>query len=223
MPLIRLTSRSSADNRSKMRLTLRECGALLWICCLQFFLAERLTSHVWWLPYSYSRNYISDLGALHCHSLICSPRHALMNGSFVLQGLLIALGAMLSWSAFRGLAKIGLGLLLISGLGVLLVGLVPEDSNTSLHTAGAAAHFLAGGLGIGVIGASSLLRRWKESIGWISLLVALVVLGATALAGGSDASTWQLLGGIGTIERIAAYGIILWLVTAGITNWTTMR
>ena len=66
--------------------------AVLWCLCVQFFVAEQIARLGWTLPYSFARNYISDLGATVCTSLVCSPRHALMNASFVLQGLLIAGG-----------------------------------------------------------------------------------------------------------------------------------
>lgn len=62
---------------------------MLWMACLQFFLAEQVVRFGWTLPYSFARNYVSDLAATACSAQVCSPWHALMNCSFVLQGLLI--------------------------------------------------------------------------------------------------------------------------------------
>ena len=87
-----------------------------------------------------ARNYISDLGAAE------SRLHWVMNGSFVLQGLLIFFGAVLVRGFFpaRPVYRFALVLFAIAGMGVLVVGLVPEDTNARLHVQGAIAHFLAG-------------------------------------------------------------------------------
>ena len=110
-------------------------GAALWIFCLQYFAAEAIAIHAWPGGYSLSRNYISDLGALGCgiHAAgiagatetLCSPMHAVMNGAFVLQGVLILAGAAMVSSGFsKGvMGVLALVLIGVSGLGVALVGL----------------------------------------------------------------------------------------------------
>ena len=57
-------------------------GAFLWLLCLQFFVAEQIARMGWTGHYSMRADFISDLGAT-------SSLHWVMNGSFVLQGLLI--------------------------------------------------------------------------------------------------------------------------------------
>ena len=88
-------------------------GAFLWSGCFQFFVAEQIARVACTTPYSMTRDYISDLGAVSCgvsaavrvqtaaqlhpeqvHA-ICSPLHWVMNSSFVLQGVLIFFGALL--------------------------------------------------------------------------------------------------------------------------------
>ena len=108
-------------------------GALLWIFCLQYFVAEAASIYGWRGSYSLSRNYISDLGAVGCDiraggligptELLCSPLHGLMNASFLLQGLLISCGAALVWPLFpKGKSwAITLSLVGGSGVGVFLV------------------------------------------------------------------------------------------------------
>ena len=64
-------------------------GPWLWLSCFQFFVAEQITRLGWPGHYSMARDYISDLGSAR------SPLHWVMNGSFMLQGLLIFLGAVL--------------------------------------------------------------------------------------------------------------------------------
>ena len=74
------------EGRADLRIRM---GTILWTACLQFFLAEQVVRLGWTLPYSFARNYVSDLAATACSALVCSPWHTLMNCSFVLQGMLI--------------------------------------------------------------------------------------------------------------------------------------
>ena len=71
-------------------------GAGFWLFCFQFFVGEQIARLGWTGHYSMARNYISDLGAVRCGgTAACSSLHWVMNGSFVLQGLLIVFGAVL--------------------------------------------------------------------------------------------------------------------------------
>ncbi|BCT75037.1 hypothetical protein SCMU_08790 [Sinomonas cyclohexanicum] len=80
-------------------------GAWSAVSVVQFFVAEAATIAAWRGPAPYSRrlNFISDLGQLSCgiHGTreVCSPLHALMNTSFVLQGLGMVIAALLITSA----------------------------------------------------------------------------------------------------------------------------
>ena len=184
-------------------------GAALWMLCVQFFVAEQVARRGWTLPYSFRRNYISDLGATVCGTSVCSPWHAVMNGSFVLQGLLIAGGAMLVWPLFRGVGRVGLGFLVASGVGVLVVGFVPEDGNMQVHGAAAALHFLGGGVGMMLVGLGL-----RGAAGKLSLGAGLLVVAATVFVGQRE-SLLLLQPGTGLVERVAAYGIVLWMMAAG--------
>src|SRR5580658_4184434 len=120
-------------------------GAIFWILCLQYFAGEAISIMGWRGPYSLSENYISDLGAVSCGSTaeglngqtgaLCSPLHAVMNTSFVLQGLLIVAGALCVRRMFPTgkLWAVALLLTAVSGLGVFVVGLAPEDTMASIH------------------------------------------------------------------------------------------
>jgi hypothetical membrane protein len=173
-------------------------GACLWLLCLQFFVAEQIARMGWTGHYSMRRDYISDLGAN------ASSLHWVMNGSFVLQGLLIFFGAVL----LRGLLpRIAVALLAIAGLGVLVVGLVPEDTNARLHLQGAAANFLGGNLAIILLA-----KRWKSWITFAAGSIGLLATLALAFRGvGWDA---------GTVERLAAYPLPLVLSWSG---WRILR
>jgi hypothetical membrane protein len=179
-------------------MTPAKVGACLWLLCLQFFIAEQVARMGWTGHYSMRRDYISDLGAN------ASSLHWVMNGSFVLQGLLIFFGAVL----LRGLLpRIAVALLAIAGLGVLVVGLVPEDTNARLHLLGAAANFLGGNLAIILLA-----KHWKSWITFAAGSIGLLAAFALAFRGMS----WDA----GTVERLAAYPLPLFLSWSG---WRMLR
>ncbi len=199
---------------------LRSIGALLWLFCFQFFVAEQIARMAWTIPYSMTRNAISDLGVLGCGPHICSPLHALMNGSFVLQGLLIVSGVVLARGSFpKGrLSTLALAAIALAGLGVLVVGLVPENVNRELHTAGAALNFFAGNIGMILAGVSMLraLRR-PSTHAWLSIAAGAIGLLATLLLGFHNAPAWNRLNlASGAVERAAAYPLPLWLTGTGL-------
>ena len=187
-------------------------GAVLWILCLQYFAAEAITVAGWRGVYSFSSNYISGLGALGCSAALCSPLHALMNGSFLLQGGLIVGGAALLWPSLAEGIVSSLAMVVIgaSGIGVFLVGLAPEDALPAIHYFGAAENFLCCHLGMATMGVS-FLRRGAPAIGGISLGLGLLGLTGMALLG-----LGEYLGlGVGIVERVVAYPFPLWLAAMG--------
>ena len=188
--------------------------ASLWLCCFQYFVAEQIARLGWPGHYSMARDYISDLGSAQ------SSLHWVMNASFVLQGLLIFFGALLVHDLFpaRPVYRFALVLFAIAGAGVLVVGLVPEDTDARLHVAGAVAHFLGGNLAMIVVGLAWIRRsvcdpvekRWKS---WFTFAAGSVGLLATIALGfrGSPSWSWDP----GTVERLAAYPLPLWLTWRG--------
>src|SRR6266542_5921607 len=78
-------------------------GAIVWMLAIQFFIAQIIVQAVWTTPFSLTTNYISDLGNTACGPYpagprimyVCSPWHAGMNASFIVQGLIILVGAAL--------------------------------------------------------------------------------------------------------------------------------
>jgi hypothetical membrane protein len=199
------------------RLNRSRFGAALWLCCFQFFVAEQIARLAWTGHYSMVRGYISDLGAVHCTAQICSPLHRVMNGSFVLQGLLIFFGTLLLRPTFaRGwLNAIALWLLAFSGVGVFLVGLAPEDTNLQLHLSGAIVNFVGSGLAMTFLGLA-MLRRERDAHGWITLAAGVVGLLATTMLAFRGSPVWAEWGwGAGCVERFAAYPQPLWLTWTG--------
>ena len=194
-------------------MTSRRWGGALWVGCLQFFLAEALAAGGFVNSYSYRGNFISDLGALSCAGS-CSPLHALMNASFVLQGVLIVSGAIVVWPLFpRGaLSRLALSLVAASGLGVAIVGLAPEDAMPGWHYFGAAENLLFCNAGAALLG-MALLREdtAPRAVGLLSLAFGLIgLMGLGGLAVGYDFGL-----GLGGVERVAAYPFPLWIPGMG--------
>ena len=196
-------------------------GAVLWTLCWQYFAAEAISIAGWPGPYSLSQNFISDLGALRCDAAargVCSPLHALMNGSFVLQGVLIVAGALLVWPLFPRGALWTIALLLVgaSGFGVFVVGLAPEDVAPGPHYLGAAENFLCCNSGMALMGVA--MARWRPEtrlIGLVSLAAGLI-----GLAGVGLLAAHVYLGlGVGIVERATAYPFTLWIGALGLLLW----
>lgn len=204
-------------------------GAVCSAACLQFFLAEAAAALRWPGHYSYRKNYISDLGAAAC-AHVCSPWHALMNASFGLQGGLIAAGALLlprrlSPGVAGTLARVAL---VFAALGVATVGIAPEDRNMNVHLMGARTHFLLGTLAMLFWSVALPLHRRRtlalppslRSAGPALLGFAIAAFGDVLLVFG-NAQTFAMLGG-GTVERLAAYPLPLWLAWTGAAAWKAM-
>ncbi|MDQ6752075.1 MAG: DUF998 domain-containing protein [Actinomycetota bacterium] len=221
--------KTAADPAGQLRQTRSLVGAWAKISVLQYFLAEAVVISGWAGPAPYSRrfNVISDLGADRCGIYngrdVCSPLHWLMDLSFVVQGLAMVVGAVLLSSVlFRVAARpdvppavrhpawgpIIRGLVVVSGVGIVIVGLVPEDTISALHYTGALLFFLAGGLALLALGWS---WRGLRIAGWFLLLGGALSLISTIL--------FRFVPGLepGTLERLMAYPITIGLAIVGLT------
>lgn len=196
-------------------------GAIIWILAVQFFIAQGIVQTAWRTPFSLARNFISDLGNTACApypldsiSYVCSPWHAWMNASFILLGLMILIGGVLLRAAFpAGISRaIGFALLWLAGIGIVGVGLFPENENIGLHRIGAAGHFVLGNLGMVALGIALKQGRERQLLAGYSIVSGVVGLIATVLF-----ITDHYLGlGIGGMERVAAYPLPLWLIVIGL-------
>jgi hypothetical membrane protein len=205
-------------------------GAILWLLCLQLFVVQAVLRRTWPVPYDARVNYISDLGAVNCqyhvHRLtlfadaICSPYHALMNISFVLQGILMCAGCLLLRSLFprTRLSNLAIMMIFLTGLTMMALGLAPEDTHEHRHTAAAIAHSFFQNVGLILLGISLLRRRhvfplwgWMTtSAGAIGFLFAILMFFRNHLAPG-------YLGlGPGGIQQLSLYPSLLWLTVSGL-------
>jgi hypothetical membrane protein len=182
-------------------------GGLAWLLTLQFFVVEAVAA-ARFDGYSYSRNVISDLGTA------LSPSRSLMNASFVVQGLLIAAGALLLTPTLSGAgARVARYLLVLAGLGVLVVGLVHSDHDETLHDIAAGVYFVAGA--IGVIALAYGARPRSERLGTLLAVLGLVALVGTVFFG---AAVFLFLGE-GGMERVPGYALPIALAVAGAALW----
>ncbi len=183
-------------------------GAWCGLGCLQFFVCEQLARLGWPGHYSMTVRFISDLGE---RSL--SRGYAVMNGSFFVQGLLICGAVLLGWGKRPFAGMLPRGCLLVAALGIMLVAYAPADRNLMLHIWAARWYFGAGALGMllwGFVYAGQ--RRAALAAGGVA------VLGDFLLACGPAPLVAFL--GAGTVERLAAYPLPLWLAYTG---WAALR
>ncbi|HSX14752.1 MAG TPA: DUF998 domain-containing protein [Candidatus Saccharimonadales bacterium] len=190
-------------------------GPIFWMVSFQYYLAQLIVAAAWTIPYSITINTISDLGNTVCGiyngRYVCSPRHALMNVSFVTLGITMMIGAVLIYQEFRenlgGL--IGFSFMGLAGLGTILVGLFPENVNATWHQLGAALPFFVGNLSMIILGLSLDIPRplkiYTLFSGFISLTAAVLFTSHHFLS----------LGG-GGMERIAAYPQTMWIIVFGL-------
>ncbi len=195
-------------------------GAWLWVFCAQFFVMEQVVRSGWRIPYSFRTNYVSDLGAQFCVPGLCSPWHAWMNASFLLEGALMVLGAVRLWGrlGYGRVGKTGLVLVAVSGLGLMGVAFVPEDVSIVVHARAAVAYFLGGGFGVVLVGLGLMWAR-RPGVGGVSVVVGLAVVIATVSVG--QMSKLAEHPEVGAVERVAVYGLTGWLVGMGV--WLLRR
>jgi hypothetical membrane protein len=203
--------------------SIRAAGVIWVLAGAAWFVGEAITASAF-PGYDYATNYISDLGIPDVGAFqgraIDSPLHAVMNVTFVAQGLLFAVAAVLAGLAVRGgRRRLFLGLAVAHAVGMTLVGIVhgsqaSVDSGIAvLHVIGAALAIIAGNVGAIVAGLSARAPR--------AYRVASVLLGAVGLVGlvmlevDSMSSTIDLLPD-GVWERSAVYAIIVWELLTGI-------
>ncbi|MGD0705384.1 MAG: DUF998 domain-containing protein [Trebonia sp.] len=204
-------------------------GGVAWIVAtLQYAVVQVVVAAAWHHPpYSWLGNYISDLGNTACGpftvphgtpSYVCSPMHSAMNASFIITGILTIAGAVLLrhfWPRGRGTA-VALVLWAITGLGKIVVGLVPENTNISLHLL-AAFNIPVGCVAVLLLSLPS--RQANRALSVTGMVLAVVGLAATVLSTAAEfASSSSLDLGLraGGMERVADYPGSLWILMIGI-------
>jgi len=174
---------------------------LLALGSLQFIVAILVAEQLY-PGYSPFHNYISDLGALK------APTAPLFNTSVILLGVL---GLLAVFLLRRELGRAGAWLLGIASLGAIGVGFFPEDYGLP-HSISALIAFLFGALAVITIGIrrGGIFKPLGITLGAISLV---------ALALFIPRVSTPL--GIGGIERLVAYPVLIFLAIYGLSGKTT--
>ena len=196
-------------------------GALAWLLAAQFYVAQIAVASAWTMPFSLKTRYISDLGNTACGPYpnpssvsVCSPWHAGMNASFILVGITMAAGAILARSAFKAgwRRNLAVALFVAAGVGVLLVGVFPENENITNHSIGAGINFIGGNMALILFGLAVPSPPHRLQFAWFSITAGVVGLISTVLF----VARYDVGLGPGGIERVAAYTTTTWQIVAGL-------
>ena len=212
--------------RGRGRATVVAGGACWTAGVVQYAVAQVVAAAAWARPYGLTNNYISDLGntaygMFHVpHGTpyyVCSPDHGVMNASFAIFGVLTIAGALLLrriWPTGR-LARWALVLWVLSGVGKIIVGLVPENTHIGLHLLGALNVPLGS---VAILLLSLAIRRTSRALSTTGIVVAVVELAGSFLStAGQYAGSSLYLGlGVGGAERLASYPGSLWMLLIGV-------
>jgi hypothetical membrane protein len=185
-------------------------GPLVFISSALYFAAQVACAWVWNPPYSVVHDSISDLGST------AAPRHGLMNAAFIFLGVVMAVGSLLLYQEFRQQstaeqrgALLGFATMALAGLGTVLVGLFPENVHHGAHRVGAG---LAIGGGIVAMFVLGWLLELPARLRFFTRFWAPVAFIALVLF----ACHRDFGVGAGTMERIAAYPVTVWLISFGV-------
>ncbi len=173
-------------------------GALAFLLRPTYVLTEVVTAAATRGGYSFVSDSVSRLGEVGCTPDYCSPRHAVMNGSFIGYGVLLAGGAAL---LARPLGPWVTGLLVVSGASSVATGLAPLDQDATLHAIAATPLFV--GQPVALLALGHRLREERPVLAK-GLLVTGLVTGAAAV--GFILSGDEQVGG--ALERLALWPVL---------------
>jgi hypothetical membrane protein len=190
-------------------------GPILYVSSIQFFAGQIFVAMRWHPPYSLARDTISDLGNTACGTFnarfVCSPLHGLMNASFIVLGMAMTAGSLLISRRFAKsrAATVGFAAMAVSGIGVMIVGIFPENSVPAFHGLGTAVAFTVGNAALIIMAAAPMLPAALRLYSFLS--------GALAILALVSYSSSNYLGlGEGGIERVVAYPQAVWLIVIGV-------
>lgn len=158
--------------------------------------------------YSFVADSVSRLGEVGCSDAYCSPRHQLMNGSFMAYGVLLATGAVL---LSRPLGPWVTGLLVVSGVSSIATGMAPLDQGAIVHAMAATPLFVAQPTALLVLGAR--VRGRHPRLG--------LTLMATGTVSGGAALAFVLAGDgptSGALERLSLWPVLVGLAAFAATQ-----
>ena len=184
-----------------------QLGAIAFLLRPTYIATEYVTAAATTGGYSFVSDSVSKLGEIGCSEGYCSPRHEVMNGSFMGYGVLLAGGALL---LARPLGPWVTGLLVVSGVSSYATGLAPLDQDAALHAMVATPLFVAQPVALLVLGHR--LREVRPRLARGLLVTGLVTAAAAVgfIVSGDDRAG-------GALERLALWPVLFGL---GAFAWT---
>lgn len=188
-------------------------GALCWLLGIQYYISEFITGR-WYRPtYHYRTDYMSVLGIVSCTPQQCSPLHALMNSSFIAEGLLFFFGILLLRPRLPSNAAVRLSELYLAISNISLIGLgVFTQERIRIHRLFAISHIVLGALGMLMLSAGYMNRKNRKVMAILLHINGLAVLGSIALL---MASGYFTTIPEGLVERVSAYSVTDWMIIMG--------
>jgi hypothetical protein len=178
-----------------------QLGALVFLLRPTYIATEVVTAAATTGGYSFVSDSVSRLGEVGCSAAYCSPRHEVMNGSFMAYGIALAAGALL---LARPLGPWVTGLLVVSGLSSYATGVAPLDQDATLHAIAATPLFVAQPVALLLLGAR--VREQNPRLG--KALLATGVVTAAAAVGFVVSGDGRAAG---ALERAALWPVLLGL------------
>ena len=201
-------------------------GALLVAAGAVYLTAEGAAAIAFSPPYSYARNYISDLGVATCGTVfdgrqICSPLHVVMDAGFILAALCFLAAAVVCSRALPGWWRfVFVALVAVHAVGNSLVALFPETAIATtdaphLHVLGAALAIIGGN--VAILTAAPLAKSLKLPAidRWACVIFPIVGLAALKMLIATRSHAGVSLLSDGTWERISVYAITGWQLLTG--------
>lgn len=178
-----------------------QLGALAFLLRPTYIATEVVTAAATTGGYSFVSDSVSKLGEVGCSDAYCSPRHEVMNGSFMGYGVLLAGGALL---LAKPLGPWVSGLLVVSGVSSYATGLVPLDQDTTLHALVATPLFVGQPLALLALGHR--LREERPRLAKALLVTGVVTASAAVgfIASGDERAA-------GALERLALWPVLFGL------------
>ena len=176
-------------------------GAVAFLLRPTYIATEVVTAAATTGGYSFVADSVSKLGEVGCSEGYCSPRHAVMNGSFMGYGVLLAGGALL---LAKPLGPWVTGLLVVSGVSSNATGLAPLDQDATLHAIAATPLFVAQPLAL--MGLGHRIRHDQPRLARALLATGIVTAAAAVgfiVAGDEQAA--------GALERLALWPVLFGL------------
>lgn len=198
---------------------MEKAAGMVWVAVLICLLAQIAAQWAMRTPYNPLVDAVSDLGQTTCTPRFCSPWFWMVDVSFVLLGLCLALGGWLShvsaprlcWVSWVATVALSVG-----GAGMVAVGVFPENLHLWAHVVGAAVGLVGGNVGAAFAGWALLRVRGHHPTGVSGIVVGVVGLVGSALSALVFAGVLRMLIGVGGgLERLGVEPLLLVMAFSG--------